>query len=92
MPRACNEDLFGKASNNGGRRSVLARCISTDPETKGAKASKAGQIECLAGLPRFRGVFGADPGEGDRIVVMNRDQEILLDVKYWWAKEPDIRH
>ena len=31
------------------------------------------------------GIFKYEAGEGDRIVLIGRDKEILLDVEYWWA-------
>lgn len=62
---------------------VLARCISTNPE-KG----EGDQIECLTGLPRFRGLFKANQGQGDRIVVMGEDKSVLLDLDYWWGTSP----
>ena len=80
--RGCYEDLYVKPSKV--NKAVLARCIATDPE----KGKGKEQIECLPMLPRFRGVFKASPGEGDRIVIMDRNKRILLDVDYWWSTKP----
>lgn len=35
-----------------------------------------------------KGIFKADPGEGDRIVMINRDKKVILDLDYWWVQPP----
>jgi hypothetical protein len=86
LERACHKDILGQSSADGDTppvdHAVLARCIMVDPE-KGKN-----QIQCLPGLPRFRGVFKADPGEGDRIIIMDKKNRIVFDVDYWWSTKP----
>ena len=38
---------------------------------------------------REKGIYKADPGEGDRIVIASHDGQILLDMDYWW--KPDTK-
>ena len=89
-PRGCYADLYPeeldgiRPTGSDVDKAVLARCISTEPE----EGEDSKQVECLPMLPRFRGVFKADPGEGDRIVIMDRKKRILLDVDYWWSTKP----
>lgn len=89
LERACYKDILQQPSADGDTppvdHAVLARCIMVDPE-KGKD-----QIECLPGIPRFRGVFKADPGEGDRIIIMDKKNRIVFDVDYWWSTKPWAR-
>ena len=88
LERACHKDIRPQQSADGYTPpvdyAVLARCIKMDPE----KGKNKDQIECLPGLPRFRGVFKADPGEGDRIIIMDKKNRIVFDVDYWWSTKP----
>ena len=38
--------------------------------------------------PLKDGIFKDSIGKGDRIVVINRKQQILLDLDYWWIENP----
>ncbi len=33
-----------------------------------------------------KGIFKAHIGEGDRIVLIDREKRVFLDLDYWWVK------
>ena len=78
-------------------KAVLARCIDTSPvkgeqdhpfrvgEEDEYKNQRA--VECIRGLPRFRGMYKNEPGEGDRVVIMDSRKRVVLDVDYWWPED-----
>jgi hypothetical protein len=72
--RQCYEDIAGTR-----RKAVVARCVSSEFDRDEEN------IVCLAGLPRFQGIFRADPGEGDRIVIIGNNDQMRLDIDYWWT-------
>lgn len=73
-----------------GIKSVVAYCLATDPVKGESKehtpydSKNQNPIECIEGLPRFRGLFKNEPGEGDRIVMFDGDRRAIADVSYWW--------
>jgi hypothetical protein len=58
----------------GGRKQTLAWC-EPNPDFK----------DCVTATRRLNdGIFKGDVGEGDRVVLISRDAELLIDFDYWW--------
>lgn len=65
--------------------------IEKSPETAREKLKR--QVVIARPLKKMdnkaaKGIFKTDVGEGDRIVLIDREKKVILDLDYWWLKSP----
>jgi hypothetical protein len=72
-----NEEKSPEMARKQGRRVVVAKPIKNKKEKKEKKEQ-----------PEEKGIFQTHVGDGDRIVLIDREKRVILDLDYWWVKPP----
>jgi hypothetical protein len=72
-----NEEKSPEMARKQGRRVVVAKPIKNKKEKKEKKEEA-----------EEKGIFQTHVGDGDRIVLIDREKRVILDLDYWWVKPP----